>query len=135
MSTTTLTDANRALMAGLYDAAVAGDFEAVLACLDPDVVVHEPHFLPYGGTYNGIDAFAAMIPKVLEVFDLPSMKVDRLIADGDRVIGIIRMPDRANGEDVLLAEESVIRDEKIVEINVFYNNIQTLLGSGGAEAR
>jgi ketosteroid isomerase-like protein len=122
-----LTETNRALMQRLYDAAVAGEYDTVLACLHPDLVVHEPHFLPYGGTYRGIDAFAAMIPKVVELMDLTRMRVERYIAEHDRVIGIIRMPDRSTGDDVLLAEESVIRDGKVIEINVYYNNAQTLV--------
>jgi ketosteroid isomerase-like protein len=129
MTTTTLTETNRALMERMYDAAVAGEFEEVLACLDPELVVNEPHFLPYGGTYRGIEAFAGMIPKVVELMDLAKMTVDRFIAQEDHVIGIIRMPDRRTGEDVLLAEESIIRDGRVVEINVFYNNAQSLVSA------
>jgi uncharacterized protein len=128
--TTTATETaetNRALMANMYDAAVQGDFASVLACLADDIVVNEPGFLPYGGTYHGPAEFAEMIPEVVKLMDLANMKVDRLIADGDRVFGVIRMSDRATGKDVLLAEESLIRDGKVVEINVFYNNAGTLL--------
>ena len=135
MSTTTdETATNQALMEGMYNAAIAGDFEAVLACLDPSLVVNEPGFLPYGGVYEGIAAFAGMIPQVAELMDLTQMKIDRFIAQGDRVIGIIRMPDRRTGENVLLAEESVIRDGKVVEINVYYNDAQTLIGGGTTSA-
>ena len=124
---TDTTEANRALMTRMYDAAVHGDFAGVLACLANDLVVNEPAFLPYGGTYRGPAEFAAMIPKVVALMDLTNMRVDRLIADGDHVFGVIRMADRATGEDVLLAEESIIRDGKVVEINVFYNEARTLL--------
>src|SRR5581483_10413058 len=74
------------------------------------LVVNEPHFLPYGGVHTGVAAFMAMMPKVLELMDVSQMRVERFIGQGDRVIGIIRMPDRATGEEVLLAEESLIRD-------------------------
>jgi ketosteroid isomerase-like protein len=120
--------ANRALMADMYASAVAGDFPAVLACLADDLVVHEPGYLPYGGVYRGVEAFAAMIPKVMERLDLAAMTVDRLIAEGDRVFGVIRMPDRRTGDDILLAEESLIRDGKVVEITVYYNDAQSMVG-------
>ncbi len=39
-----LTDTNRAVVEGLYAAAMAGDFESLMCFLSDDVVVHEPPF-------------------------------------------------------------------------------------------
>jgi uncharacterized protein len=122
-------EANRALMTHMYVAAAKGDFAGVLACLADDVVVNEPALLPYGGTYHGTTDFMNVIPKIAELLDLANLRVDRLIADSDRVIGVIRRADRATGQDVLLAEESRIRDGKVVEINVFYNEARSLLAA------
>jgi ketosteroid isomerase-like protein len=38
----------------MYDAARAGDFDGFFAHLGDDIVLEEPDFLPYGGTYQGI---------------------------------------------------------------------------------
>ena len=46
---------------GLYEALGNGDVPGVLARLDPDVIVDEPHALPYGGTHQGRDTFVQEI--------------------------------------------------------------------------
>lgn len=46
---------------GLYDALAQGDVPALLARLDPDVIVDEPAQLPYGGAHQGRDVFVQSI--------------------------------------------------------------------------
>jgi ketosteroid isomerase-like protein len=125
-STEERTEASRALMVRMYDSAVRGDFPDVLACLSPDLVVNEPPFLPYGEIYRGRDGFEKLISRVTLVLDVSRMVIDRMVAEDDRVIGIIRMPELASGEDILLAEESLIRDGQVVEINVYFHETRGL---------
>jgi ketosteroid isomerase-like protein len=125
-SVETQTETTRALLTRMYDSAARGDFADVLACLADDLVVHEPPYLPYGGIYDGVEAFQGLIGLVVQHLDVSKMVVDRMVADGDRVIGIIRMPAVATGEDILLAEESLVRDGKVAEIWVYYNETQGL---------
>jgi hypothetical protein len=40
-------------MLGALEAVKAGDVEAFLSILSPEVVLHEPDYLPYGGEYRG----------------------------------------------------------------------------------
>lgn len=121
------TEASRALMTRMYDSAAKGEFADVLACLADDLIVHEPPYLPYGGEYHGVTEFqTGVITQVVQHLDVSGLVVDRMIAEGDRVIGIIRMPALATGGDILLAEESVIRDGKVVEIWVYYHETQGL---------
>ena len=47
------------------------------------------------------------------MLDVAQMQVIRMVAEGDRAIGIIEMPDIATGEQILLAEESLIHDGKV----------------------
>ena len=95
---TTSTTSSRELMARMYDSAAKADFDDVFACLSEDVVVNEPPFVPYGDTYRGHDGFRNLIGKVTQVLDVSQMRVIRMIAEGDRAIGIIEMPDIATGE-------------------------------------
>lgn len=122
------TAASQALMERMYGAAIKGDFEDVLSCLSEDLVVNEPPFLPYGRVYRGLEGFGELIAGVTQVLDVSKMIVDRYVSQGDRVIGIIRMPDIRTGEHILLAEESLIRDGKVVEITVYFHEPRTLLG-------
>lgn len=130
MTTTTLqTDTTREIMVRMYDSAGKGDYEDVLSLLSEDLVVHEPPFLPYGAVYHGLDGMRDLIGKVNQVLDVSKIHVDRMVAEGDRAIGIIRMPDHKTGEPIVLAEESVVRDGKVVEIFVYFHETQTLLTS------
>lgn len=117
-------------MMRMYDAAVDGRFDEVFSCLSEDLIVNEPPYLPYGAVYRGHDGFRELIRGVTRVLDVAQMKVLRMIAEGERVIGIIEMPDRATGEQILLAEESLVRDEKVVEITVYFHETRTLLTAG-----
>jgi hypothetical protein len=124
------TEASQALMERMYGAAINGDFEDVLSCLSEDLVVNEPPFLPYGRVYRGLDGFRELIAGVTQVLDVSKMEIDRYVSQGDRVIGIIRMPDIRTGEHILLAEESLIRDGKVVEIVVYFHETRSMLTQG-----
>src|SRR5262245_49756711 len=106
------TQASIEVVQRLYDAAVGGDMDTVLDSLTEDFVLEEPQFLPYGGVYEGRQGFAELIQKALTQLDVQKMSIDRFVADGEWVIGIIRMPLVGSGEEILLAEESKVRDGK-----------------------
>lgn len=55
----------------LFDAILAGDPEALGALIHPDVTVVEPLGLPYGGVYEGKDAFfGKLLPAIMTHFEL-----------------------------------------------------------------
>ena len=124
---TDLTEQNRQLMQGIYDAVSAGDLDGVFNRLADDVLIREPEFLPYGGEYRGKELFWELVGKIAKTYDMTQIKADYIVADGERVIGVLRMPDLATGEDVLMAEESIIRDGKVVQMTVFVHDAQSLI--------
>ena len=124
---TDLTEQNRQLMQAIYDAVSAGDLGGVLDRLADDVVIREPEFLPYGGVYRGKEHFGDVVGKIAKTYDMTQIRADYIVADGERVIGVLRMPDLATGEDVLVAEESIIRDGKVVQMTVFVHDAQSLI--------
>ncbi len=70
LSETDLTTANRRLIVDMYAAAKAGDVDGFFSALSPEVVITEPSFLPYGGTYRGIDEFRALFGDVAKFLDM-----------------------------------------------------------------
>ncbi|MBA3741455.1 nuclear transport factor 2 family protein [Sporichthya sp.] len=120
------TEASRALLVSMYDAVGQGDFATVLGLLAEDILVTEPSFLPYGGTYKGREAFQAFAGDAMQHLDVAKMVVERIIADGDRVIAILRVRALGTGEDVVLAEESLVREGQIAEIRVYCHDSQGL---------
>lgn len=73
------------------------------------------------------EPFGDLLGKIAKTYDMTKIKADYVVADGERVIGILRMPDLATGEDVLLAEVSVIRDGKAVQMTIFFHDAQSLI--------
>jgi ketosteroid isomerase-like protein len=128
MSTpTTLTEQNRAIVEALYEAANKGDLEGALSYLSDDVTVDEPLFLPFGKVYRGKDEFAALAPVLQNYLDVASITLHYTIADGDRVAACVGIPDLETGELTRLIELFTIKDGKIIENRLFYNDAGTLV--------
>ena len=119
LSETDLPTANRRLIVDMYAAAKAGDVDGFFSALSPEVVITEPSFLPYGGTYRGIDEFRALFGDVAKFLDMSSLKVDRIVADGDHAVGFIRLSTTSGDGEVKLAEHSILRDGKVAKMEIF----------------
>ncbi|HEY4410713.1 MAG TPA: nuclear transport factor 2 family protein [Acidimicrobiia bacterium] len=126
-----MTDETRRVVTRMYDAAVGGDMAGFFACIDPEVVTHEPPFLPYGGSYLGIGALMDLLARdVSKHLDITQPKIDRIVVDGDRAFSVIRLRCQATGDETLLAEEAVVRRGKVVELRVFYFDAGSLIEQG-----
>jgi len=110
----------------MYDAAKRGDLDAFVAALAPDVVVVEPSFLPYGGTYRGVDGFLSLFGELAKTFDVAGLNVDRVVADGDIVLGFLRMPFADQNGMLDVIEQSTIRDGKVTEMRIFVHDLGAL---------
>jgi ketosteroid isomerase-like protein len=129
LSDTELTTANRRLLVDMYAAAKAGDVAGFFSALSPEVVIKEPTFLPYGGTYRGIDEFRALFGDVAKFLDMSSLTVDRIVADGDHAFGLIRLSTTSGDREVRLAELSILREGKVAEMEIFVHDGAGLLGA------
>ena len=115
------TEISRKIVKRFYECVVAADFEGALSCFHPDIEMHEPECLPYGGMYHGkegvLKLFGGTVSKLL---DVKTLRVDAIIAEGDRVVGILRVGVVGTSEPAMVAEEFLIRDGKIFKLNIFY---------------
>lgn len=114
------TTSSREIVAGAYDALLAGDVKGFLGVLDPEIVVSEPACLPYGGTFTGIKQVVGMLGQAGPFLDSSRMVVEHVIADGDRAVALLRVPLRAGDAEALVAEHWLLRDGKAVELRVFW---------------
>ncbi|BBY25809.1 nuclear transport factor 2 family protein [Mycobacterium stomatepiae] len=123
---TVSSDSNLALVTSMYEAVKHGDLDTFVAALSPDIVVIEPAFLPYGGTYRGVDKFLSLFGDLAATFDVAGLSVDRVIADGETVLGFLRMPlaDQKSVLDVI--EQSTIRDGRVTEMRIFVHDLGAL---------
>ncbi|MBV6761974.1 MULTISPECIES: nuclear transport factor 2 family protein [Rhodococcus] len=114
------TEQTRTVVAGLYAAGSAGDVEGLLASLAEDVVVHEPAYLPWGGTYTGHEQFLGLFGTLVQKIDLTKIVIEGMVAEGEKCFVTFHAPEVASGQDVYIAEQSTVRDGKVVELTIFY---------------
>ena len=126
---TSTTEQSRAVAQAFYDAIIAGDVDGFVAVSAEDMVCHQPSFLPYGKSYYGRDTFVGLFDTFAKYYDLTKIRCDYLVADGERVFGLMRVPVLTNGQDVLFAEQVVVRDGKVVELRIFVHEAQTMIGA------
>lgn len=112
---------SRNLVEKLYQAALSGDIASVYEILDDDVLVLEPSFLPYGGEVRGKEAFGGLLQSISACLDLSTMTLESMVADGDTVVAFLHAKTATAGEDVALAERSIVRNGKVVEMKIFYH--------------
>ncbi|GAB2458862.1 nuclear transport factor 2 family protein [Jatrophihabitans fulvus] len=105
----------------------AGGLEAVLVTLHDDLVLDEPPFLPYGGIHHGRDGFLAVMKGASALLDLPSVRVESVVADGERAVRIMSLRLLDSGAPVRIAEEITVRDGKIATIRVYWFDPEPLL--------
>ena len=125
-TTQSTTEVTRAVVGQMYDAIMRGDFAAVLGLMAEDLVVSEPSFLPYGGEYRGIEQFQQLIERAVRHLDVAKIAVDRIVVDGDRAVAVLRIPNLANGEFTVIAEESLVRDGQVAEMRIYFHDTQGL---------
>jgi ketosteroid isomerase-like protein len=125
-----LTEENKRIVEGIYAAGARGDFQSVMACMDENIVVIEPPYLPYGGTYRGIAEFQKLMGLINEYADMSTVSLQYAVAEGDKVFVALQFKDRKTGKMLQLVEQSIVRDGKIVEMKIFYFDAGSMIEAG-----
>jgi hypothetical protein len=80
---------NRAIVETAYANFAAGDVEAFLAILDPEVTWTDAEGYPYAGTYVGPDALLeGLIARIGAEWDDYTVAPNTYVSDGDRVVAL-----------------------------------------------
>jgi ketosteroid isomerase-like protein len=98
----------------------AGNVDRFWESLHPDVVVHEPDHLPFGGTYTGVETLKVLSGEVAKVLDVASAELVNLTADDERVIPLLKFKLIGSGRDMYVMEQWRLEDGKIRELRVFW---------------
>lgn len=119
------TEESRRVVTALYTTALAGD-PGFMKMLDENVVVHEPSFLAYGGVWRGRDAFAKLFATIGGYLDIPSLKLESLVADGDVVVAFLKARTVKGNEEIDLSERSIVKNGLVTEMRIYYHEGGTL---------
>jgi hypothetical protein len=103
-------------------AALAGDAGPLKDCLHPDLVTHEPPYLPYGGDYTGPDDFLRLLGVATQIIDAPTVQIVDVVADGNRIVLLMSARCIGHPEPVQITEHWVLKDDKVIDVRVFWYN-------------
>lgn len=122
--------ASKKVVAEYYRTALAGEIEAMKALLDPNIRVIEAESLPYGGVWEGIDAFMTLMTKIFSIWKDCRVEVKQLIADGEWVVALTEMSGVGVESGIPfrmpLSEVYRVMNGKIVEITPYYLDVKVL---------
>ena len=111
----------------------SGNIEMLTSAFHRDVVVHEPHSLPYAGDWNGLEGIAALFHKMQESWS--NVAVENLrAAQNDDVAFMsctLSLTSRANGVTIKqpFAEVLRFRDGRLIEGTPFYYDTSEILAA------
>lgn len=112
------TERNRVAAEAMYGAAKSGDAPTFFSFISPDVVVEEPGFLPYGGTYHDIAGLQRLFTILVSEFDLAGLDFERIVVDGDYVCVLATAP-LIKGGAVTFIERARMRDGKVLSLRIY----------------
>jgi ketosteroid isomerase-like protein len=123
-------DPGLAVVRGFYDAVAAGDIDAVLDLLDPEVEWRAPESLPWGGTFHGHAGIREFFAKVVDQPVEFGREVQEYLQAGDRVAVLLRLFGRrkgGNGEfNVLEIHVWTVRHRKLVDFDGTFDTATAL---------
>jgi hypothetical protein len=84
------TEQTRRVVRAIHAASASGDLEKERQLFSPDLVIEEPPYLPYGGTYHGYDGFLQLAKSAIQFGlgrALPNFLVRRCTGKGNEKQG------------------------------------------------
>lgn len=85
---------------------------------DSDITMHEPRMLPFGGDYQGTDAFRKFYPQVRNYYDFSTWELLGVYGDGDTVFATTRVAIAATAQTMYIAEQFTFREGKLIDVRV-----------------
>lgn len=85
---------------------------------DPDLTMHEPASLPFGGTYRGLAEFQRFYPEVRRYYDFERFELLGVYADGDTVFATMRIGLAGSPDSMHLAEQFRFSGTRLIEVRV-----------------
>ena len=121
-----MTEPNLAIVQRFSAAVREGDFDEMGRLLHDDFVAREAGGLPYSGDYRGLNGFRDLLQKMNDALTLsPGPFTSESL--GRNAVALrfsLTFTTRASGKSVTmnLIEVYTLRDEKIVDLDVYYKN-------------
>jgi hypothetical protein len=122
MATATVEQRNRDIVVGAIEAVKGGDADTFMAVLDPQVKIHEPPNLPYGGLYEGRESFLQIYEQVIKLADPTQIELISATADAERAVLLMTIP-LLSGERFYVTEHWCLTNGLVTDVRVFWFEI------------
>ena len=91
MNASQQTEQTRQVVAAIHAASAKGDIENERLLFSPDLVIEEPPYLPYGGTFHGYDGFLELASQAIKFVDFSSLMLESLTVEGNLAFAVVRV--------------------------------------------
>lgn len=85
------TEQTRRIVSAIHAASARGEIEKERQLFSPDLVIEEPPYLPYGGTFHGYDGFLQLASHAIEFVDFSSLVLESLTVEGNLAFAVVRV--------------------------------------------
>ncbi|MDR7272172.1 hypothetical protein J2X20_004846 [Pelomonas saccharophila] len=86
--------------------------------VDPNLVMHEPAHLPFGGTYRGLAEFQQFYPRVRGYYDFERFQLLGVYAEGGTVFATAQVPIAGTPSMMFIAEQFTFSGTRLKEVRV-----------------
>lgn len=118
--TTTVQGQKERIIGGLK-AGLAGDPDAFLAVLAPDIVIHEPAYLPFAGVHRGREQVLGIMQEAGKIIDFATLKILSALADGDCLAMLMSVDLHDGSQRHIIEHWQVGADGLVSEVRVFWD--------------
>jgi uncharacterized protein len=118
--TASTTETTRAALERMYAAAQGADMATLASLMHPQVRVDEPSFLPYGGTYTGLDEFAAVFTEAAKVLDMPKLCIHSITAEDENAFAMVTVPLVNSAQTISIVEHWTVADGLITTGRIYW---------------
>src|SRR5882757_2066786 len=98
------TEQTRQVVRAIHAASARGDLENERQLFSPDLVIEEPPYLPYGGTYHGYDGFLRLATRAVQFVDFSSLVLESLTVEGNLAFAVVRVR-LLSGTEIIATEQ------------------------------
>jgi quinol monooxygenase YgiN len=104
MSNSQQTEQTRRVVRAIHAASAKGDLEKERQLFSPDLVIEEPPYLPYGGTFHGYDGFLQLAQQAIQFVDFSSLVLESLTVEGNLGFAVVRVR-LFSGTEIIATEQ------------------------------
>jgi len=130
-----MTTDHRDIVESLLTAARNGDFETVVNLTHPECRIVEADSLPYGGVYEGPEAYKDLILDLLDAWEDVEITPTNVVSSGVDTIVRMEFTGSATATDEMLTipilESYRVKDGLVKNVEVFYRDTAKVLETLG----